>query len=143
MEEKTVQLAKCQNLIRENDSERRYLAPEYVDGGQITHKVDVYAFGVVLLELMTGHRINQLQNAKGKHFLTDWFHPLAILDTDQLLDPSLSSHQSPEFLHQLNAMCLAASLCLRQDPESRPLMSKVHPTSPFFIVKTFLIRWRG
>ncbi|KAF3446250.1 hypothetical protein FNV43_RR11429 [Rhamnella rubrinervis] len=109
-----------------------YLAPEYVDGGQITHKVDVYAFGVVLLELMTGHRINQLQNAKGKHFLTDWFHPLAILDSDHmlpnnhhLLDPSLSSDQSPDFLHQLNAMCLAASLCLRQDPESRPLMSKV------------------
>lgn len=113
-------------------SERRYLAPEYVDGGQVTHKVDVYAFGVVLVELMTGHRINQLQNAKGKHFLTDWFHPLAILDSDtslpndyQLLDPSLSSNLSPDFLHQLHAMGRAASLCLRQDPETRPLMSKV------------------
>lgn len=115
-----------------NASDLRYLAPEYVDGGQITHKVDVYAFGVVLLELMTGHRITDLQNAIGMHFLADWFHPLATLEPNhilpnnyQLLDPSLSSDQSPEFLLQIQAMGRAASMCLRQDPDSRPQMSKV------------------
>lgn len=109
-----------------------YLAPEYVDGGQITHKVDVYAFGLVLLELMTGQRITELQHASERNFLADWFNPLAALESNnimpsyyQLLDPSLASEQSPDFLCQLDAMSRAASLCLRRDPESRPLMSKV------------------
>ncbi|CAI7828065.1 unnamed protein product [Closterium sp. NIES-53] len=33
----------------------RYVAPEYVRTGKITQAVDVFAFGVVLLELITGH----------------------------------------------------------------------------------------
>ncbi|KAJ4841068.1 hypothetical protein Tsubulata_023579 [Turnera subulata] len=109
-----------------------YIAPEYISGGKITQAVDVYAFGVVLLELMTGRRISELQYYKGQHFLSNWFHPLAALGPNdiltniyQLLDPSLASDLSPEFSYQVQAMGLAASLCLRQDPESRPPMSKV------------------
>ncbi|KAG2666520.1 hypothetical protein I3843_15G064000 [Carya illinoinensis] len=109
-----------------------YLAPEYVAGGQITHKVDVYAFGVILLELMTGKRINELQHVKEQQFLSEWFHPLAALEPShviannyQLLDPCLACEQSLDIPRQLEAMGRAASLCLRQDPESRPPMSKV------------------
>ncbi|EEF52503.1 BRASSINOSTEROID INSENSITIVE 1-associated receptor kinase 1 precursor, putative [Ricinus communis] len=109
-----------------------YLAPEYVNNGKITQKVDVYAFGVVLLELMTGQRINELQFYEGQQFLSDWFHPLAALEPGhvltriyQLLDPSLATEQVCDFAHQLQAMGQAASLCLRPDPESRPAMSKV------------------
>jgi len=32
----------------------RYLAPEYTENGEITEKTDVYSFGVLLLELLTG-----------------------------------------------------------------------------------------
>ncbi|OMO74968.1 hypothetical protein COLO4_26401 [Corchorus olitorius] len=109
-----------------------YLAPEYFDGGRITQKVDVYAFGVVLLELMTGQRISDLQFYKGQNFLSDWFHPLAALDSNQLmaniyqlLDPCLASSKIQDFTHQLQAMGRAAFLCLSRDPESRPPMSKV------------------
>ena len=117
----------------------RYLAPEYVDGGKITQKVDVYAFGVVLLELMTGKRINELQFYEGRHFLSDWFHPLAALDPGhvltkiyQLLDPCLATEQVRDFPYQLQAMGQAAFLCLRPDPESRPAMSKVCSLTPLF-----------
>ncbi|EXC07348.1 Inactive protein kinase [Morus notabilis] len=109
-----------------------YLAPEYVDGGQITHKIDVYAFGLVLLELMTGQRIAKLKHTTEHHFLVDWFFPLAALESNnimpnyyQILDPTLASEQSPDFLRQLEAMGRAASLCLLRDPESRPQMSKI------------------
>ncbi|XP_062097117.1 inactive protein kinase SELMODRAFT_444075-like [Humulus lupulus] len=103
-----------------------YLAPEYVDGGQITHKVDVYAFGLVLLELMSGRRITELQHANEQLFLADWLSPLATMESYyQLLDPTLASDQSPDFLRQLDAMGRAASLCLRRDPDCRPQMSKV------------------
>lgn len=114
----------------------RYLAPEYVDDGKITQAVDVYAFGVVLLELMAGQRINELQLYKGQHFLSNQFHALDSLEPSdiltniyQLLDPCLASEQLREFAYQLQAMGKAASLCLHRDPESRPPMSKVcYPT---------------
>ncbi|XP_012450441.1 inactive protein kinase SELMODRAFT_444075 isoform X1 [Gossypium raimondii] len=109
-----------------------YLAPEYSDGRRITQKVDVYAFGVVLLELLTGQRISDLQYYKGRNFLSDWFHPLAALDLNQimtniyqLLDPCLASGRVRDYTHQLQAMARAAFLCLSHDPESRPPMSKI------------------
>lgn len=112
--------------------ESRYLAPEYLDGGRITQKVDVYAFGVVLLELMTGQRISDLQFYKGQNFLSDWFHPPAALNSNQImtninqiLDPCLTSSKVQDSTHQLQAMGRAAFLCLSHDPESRPPMSKV------------------
>uniref|UniRef100_A0A2P2J915 non-specific serine/threonine protein kinase n=2 Tax=Rhizophora mucronata TaxID=61149 RepID=A0A2P2J915_RHIMU len=109
-----------------------FLAPEYVDGTKITERVDVYAFGVVLLELMTGRRIGELQFHKGQHSLSDWFHPLAMLEPThvltsiyQLLDPCLILEQLHEFSYQIQAMARAAALCLSRNPEVRPPMSKV------------------
>ncbi|GMI96767.1 hypothetical protein like AT3G13690 [Hibiscus trionum] len=109
-----------------------YLAPEYLDGGRITQKVDVYSFGVVLLELMTGQRINDLQYYKGQNFLSDWFHPVAALNSNQimtniyqLIDPCLASSKVQDYTYQLRAMGRAAFLCLSHDPESRPPMSKI------------------
>lgn len=105
----------------------RYLAPEYIDGGRITEKVDLYAFGVTLLELITGQRTSQLQFYKSQHVLSDWFHPLAALQPDhildkvhRLIDPFLVSEQAHNYTHQLQAMVRAAFLCLSRDPESRP-----------------------
>lgn len=92
----------------------------------------MYAFGVILLELMTGKRINELQYVKEQQFMSEWFHPLAALEPShviannyQLLDPCLASEQSLDIPRQLEAMSRAASLCLCQDPEFRPPMSKV------------------
>lgn len=120
----------------------RYLAPEYIDGGRISEKVDVYAFGVALLELITGQRTSQLQFYQSQHVLSDWFHPLAALEPGHirdkvycLTDPFLVSEHPHNFTHQLQAMAHAAFLCLSRDPESRPPMSKVcclH-SSKFFV----------
>ncbi|KAG8632547.1 inactive protein kinase SELMODRAFT_444075 isoform X2 [Manihot esculenta] len=108
-----------------------YLAPEYINGGKITQKVDVYAFGVVLLELMTGQRMSEIHLYEGQHFLSD-LHTLAALEPShvlqsiyRLLDPYLATEKGHEFSHQLKAMGQAAFLCLHPDPESRPAMSKV------------------
>ncbi|GLU04370.1 hypothetical protein SLE2022_215200 [Rubroshorea leprosula] len=120
------------------DSEERligtsgYLAPEYLDGGIITPKVDVYAFGVVLIELMTGQRASEMQLYKGQNFFSNWFHPMAVLEPShlftniyQFLDPILAPSKVLDNSHQLEAMCRVAALCLSQDPDSRPPMSKV------------------
>ncbi|KAI3922294.1 hypothetical protein MKX01_005983 [Papaver californicum] len=95
-----------------------HLAPEYIEGDRITEKADVYAFGLVLMELIIGRKTIGMARSKGRQFLVESIN-------HQLLDPNLDSNQIHNFSHQLRAMAQAASLCLRRDPESRPSMSKV------------------
>jgi len=51
-----------------------YLAPEYFMYGKVTDKVDVYAFGVVLLELLSGRKPISSDGAspKGQESLVMW-----------------------------------------------------------------------
>ncbi|KAE8698738.1 Kinase protein with adenine nucleotide alpha hydrolases-like domain, putative isoform 4 [Hibiscus syriacus] len=49
-----------------------YLAPEYFMYGKLSDKVDVYAFGVVLLELLSGKRPISFENLKGQQSLVMW-----------------------------------------------------------------------
>ncbi|KAL6995601.1 non-specific serine,threonine protein kinase [Sarracenia purpurea var. burkii] len=104
-----------------------YLAPEYLNGGKITEKADIYAFGLVLVELISGQRTRDLQSYEGD------FCPLSALQFGHILAADkyqwqhtiLGSNQSHNFPLEVHAMGRAAFLCLQPDPESRPPMSKV------------------
>ncbi|XAR49594.1 Non-specific serine/threonine protein kinase [Bertholletia excelsa] len=100
-----------------------YLAPEYFMYGKVNEKVDVYAFGVVLLELLSGRKPISNDHPKGQESLVLWAKP--ILNggkVAQLLDPSLVNDYDHD---QLEKMVLAAKLCLRRAPRARPSMSIV------------------
>ncbi|KAB5529356.1 hypothetical protein DKX38_019437 [Salix brachista] len=95
-----------------------YFAPEYYMHGIVDEKTDIYAFGVLLLELITGRRpVNHLQQS-----LVIWAKPL--LDnnnTKELADPSLGGNYD---LEEMDRVVLTASLCIEQSPVLRPRMSQ-------------------
>ncbi|OIW14507.1 hypothetical protein TanjilG_12100 [Lupinus angustifolius] len=100
-----------------------YMAPEYFMYGKVTDKIDVFAFGVVLLELLSGRKPISCDYPKGQESLVMWASP--ILDSGkvlQLLDPSLGDNYDHE---EMERMVLAATLCIRRAPKARPQMSLV------------------
>ncbi|XP_050363713.1 LOW QUALITY PROTEIN: protein kinase STUNTED [Argentina anserina] len=100
-----------------------YLAPEYFMYGKVNEKIDVYAFGVVLLELLSGRKPISSDYSKGNESLVMWAKP--ILNggkVSQLLDPSLGNNYDQG---QLERMILAATLCIRHAPRARPQMNFV------------------
>lgn len=101
-----------------------YLAPEYFMYGKVSEKTDVYSFGVVLLELITGKRPIDTAKPKGQENLIAWARPLLEDESssDQLIDPKLEGTYN---VGQLKNMVIAAALCLRQSPHSRPRMARI------------------
>ncbi|XP_019458709.1 PREDICTED: probable receptor-like serine/threonine-protein kinase At5g57670 [Lupinus angustifolius] len=95
-----------------------YLAPEYFMHGRVTDKIDVYAFGVVLLELLSSKKPINNESPKGQESLVMWATPI-LKDgkLSQLLDPSLGSDYNQCHIER---MVLAATLCIRRSPRLRP-----------------------
>ncbi|KAJ9186085.1 hypothetical protein P3X46_005627 [Hevea brasiliensis] len=100
-----------------------YLAPEYTQSGLITEKTDVYAFGVVLLELLSGLKATEFSRITGQQFVQEWGCPLLERKMiDEIIDPRLKQNYEEK---EVQCMMHAASLCISPNPEKRPRMSKV------------------
>jgi serine/threonine protein kinase len=54
------------------------LAPEYFSHGKVNEKIDVYAFGVVLLEIISGRKPIITGCAKGQESLVGWVSVLSL-----------------------------------------------------------------
>lgn len=105
-----------------------YLAPEYAETGQITEKADVYAFGVVLLEIITGRKAVWPSQQGGKNgvLLTDWARELLDRPSLELVDPRLRGTEcSDNNLFEMHCMMHAARQCIKKDPGMRPRMAQV------------------
>ncbi|KAJ6306194.1 hypothetical protein OIU78_021507 [Salix suchowensis] len=104
-----------------------YAAPEYIATGHLYVKSDVYGFGVVLLELLTGMKALDNNRPSLQHNLVEFARP-SLSDKRKLkriMDPTL------EQKYPLKAAVLAAGLilqCLESDPRSRPSMEEVLET---------------
>lgn len=96
-----------------------YFAPEYFMHGIVDEKTDVYSFGVLLLELITGRpALDHLQQS-----LVIWAKPLLNAnDVKELVDPSIGDNYDRT---EMDHMMLTASLCIDQSPILRPRMSQV------------------
>lgn len=100
-----------------------YMAPEYFMYGKVNDKIDVYAFGVVLLELLSGRKPISNDYPKGQESLVMWAKPILHGGkVSELLDPSLGNNYDNE---EIDRMVLAATLCIRRAPRARPQMSLI------------------
>ncbi|PWZ19918.1 putative receptor-like serine/threonine-protein kinase [Zea mays] len=96
------------------------LAPEYYTHGIVDEKTDVFAFGVFLLELVTGRK-----PVDGRHrSLLSWARPLLSGDgkVEALVDPRLGGDYDGE---QARRVTFVASLCVRAAATWRPSMTEV------------------
>ncbi|XP_059628718.1 inactive protein kinase SELMODRAFT_444075-like [Cornus florida] len=100
-----------------------YLSPEYTQTGLITEKADVYAFGIVLLELITGIKATEFSRNGGQHYQPEWSRQLLEKKKpNEIIDPRLENNYVED---EVQCMIHAASLCILPHPEQRPRMSKV------------------
>ncbi|KAL6977760.1 non-specific serine,threonine protein kinase [Sarracenia purpurea var. burkii] len=96
-----------------------HLAPEYFMHGVVDEKTDVFAFGVFLLEVISGKK-----PVDGSHqSLHSWAKPILNQgEIEKLVDPRLGGAYDNA---QLNRLAFAASLCIRASSTWRPTMIEV------------------
>ncbi|KAK9223656.1 hypothetical protein WN944_012102 [Citrus x changshan-huyou] len=121
-----------------------YMAPEYAMGGIFSIKSDVFSFGVLLLEIISGRKNNGFYFSEhGQTLLTYTWKLWCEGHAVELIDPVLKQSCAPDELLKFIHIGL---LCVQQDPADRPTMSSVvvmlasdsmtipQPTEPAFSV---------
>ncbi|KAL9381405.1 hypothetical protein Peur_027062 [Populus x canadensis] len=99
-----------------------YLAPEYAVTGRVTTKVDVFSFGVILMELITGRKaLDERQPEESLHLVT-WFRRMHLnKDTfRKAIDPTIDLNE--ETLASISTVAELAGHCCAREPYQRPDM---------------------
>lgn len=101
-----------------------YRAPEVTDPRKVSQKADVYSFGVLLLELLTGKApTHALLNEEGVD-LPRWVQSIVKEEwTSEVFDLELLRYQNVE--EEMVQLLQLATDCAAQYPDNRPSMSEV------------------
>ncbi|ESW32461.1 hypothetical protein PHAVU_002G324600 [Phaseolus vulgaris] len=102
-----------------------YMAPEYAATGRLTTKVDVYSFGVILMEMVTGRKALDDSLPEENIHLVTWFRKM-LTNKDSfptIIDPTIKLDE--ETLVSVNTVAGLAGHCCARDPYQRPDMSHV------------------
>ncbi|KAF5749453.1 hypothetical protein HS088_TW04G01422 [Tripterygium wilfordii] len=100
-----------------------YLAPEYAMWGKVSWSCDVYSFGILLLEILTGRKPIEKLPGGLKRTITEWAEPLILQGRfKELVDPKLRGDFDED---QLKQGINVAALCVQSESEKRPNMKEV------------------
>ncbi|KAH8958444.1 hypothetical protein BDL97_06G024500 [Sphagnum fallax] len=103
---------------------RGYLSPEYATCGHLTQKLDVYSFGVLLLEIVSGRKVIDYNRPPEEINLCNWARSLEENNMlAYLVDERI--HNNGVLDIQLQRVIDVAFLCIQTTLENRPLMSHV------------------
>ncbi|XP_038881379.1 uncharacterized protein LOC120072917 isoform X2 [Benincasa hispida] len=100
-----------------------YIAPEYLMYGRVSDKIDVYAYGIVLLELLSGRHPIDSGVAEGQRSLVLWAKEVLNRGNSKaLMDPDLDIDFNED---QVQRVIMAATLCIDPSARLRPNMSEI------------------
>ncbi|WKA00055.1 hypothetical protein VitviT2T_018449 [Vitis vinifera] len=114
-------LGVARDLTYLHEESSGYLASEYAMRGHLTEKADVFSFGVVALEIVSGRPNSDTSLEEEKAYLLEWTWQLHENNCEiQLVDSRLS-----EFSEEASRMIGVALLCTQASPTLQPPMSRV------------------
>ncbi|XP_078172210.1 LRR receptor kinase SERK2-like isoform X2 [Carex rostrata] len=102
-----------------------HIAPEYLSTGRSSEKTDVFGYGIMLLELITGQRAISYFRLEEEDDVLLLDHVKKLLNErryDAIVDPNLKDEYD---IQEVEKIIKIALLCTQQAPEERPAMSEV------------------
>jgi len=99
------------------------MAPEYVIDGSVSTKIDIFSFGVLVLEIVTRRNNSSSEDHDAVNLLSDVWNCWTKGTVSQMVD----QHQSLDgyFLRQALRCIHIGLLCVQPDPDDRPRISSV------------------
>ncbi|KAM0888594.1 hypothetical protein ACQ4PT_028239 [Festuca glaucescens] len=99
-----------------------YLAPEYAVTGRVTTKADVFSFGVILMELVTGRRaLDDTQPEDSMHLVT-WFRRMQLNPDTFRKAIDMTIDLDEETFASVSTVAQLAGHCCAREPQQRPDM---------------------
>ncbi|KAJ8551251.1 hypothetical protein K7X08_000621 [Anisodus acutangulus] len=103
---------------------RGYLAPEWLANLPITSKSDVYSYGMVLLEIVSGKRNFEVSEETNRKKCSLWaYEEFERGNTEAILDKKLSKQEMN--MEQVIRAIQVSFWCIQEQPSQRPTMGKV------------------
>lgn len=100
-----------------------YVSPDYASTGMLNEGNDVYSFGVLLMEIITGRSPVDYSRPPGEMNLIDWFKGMVgSRRGEELVDPLIEIPPTPRTLKRVLLVCLR---CIDLDASKRPKMGQI------------------
>ncbi|KAJ6692683.1 hypothetical protein OIU79_014431 [Salix purpurea] len=100
-----------------------YVSPDYASTGMLNEGSDVYSFGILLMEMITGRSPIDYSRPAGEMNLVDWFKGMvASRRAEELVDPLIEVQPAPRALKRTLLVCLR---CIDLDSCKRPKMGQI------------------